>query len=671
VASSRGATIGRCLAPLALAAAVAWTFAPALGAGFVSYDDTENLIGNAAFRGLDAGHLEWMFRTGWMGHYQPLTWVSLALDSLRGGAGTVGGLDPAPFHATNVALHVLAALAVYLLARRLLELRGVSSVMTAVACSAVAALLFALHPLRVESVAWVTERRDVLSAPFFVLAVWCWLKRGEAAPVGALRTWRLVLSCVCAASAVGLFLASVDRGRAGLLEWGALGAGGLSLAMLAWGASVALAASAAPSRARWQAAASAALALISLGAKAWGIVLPAVLLVCDAWPLRRSRGTPAARAWAALAAEKAPFLALSAIFGVLASWAQASQAATLRSLADHGLAERAAQAFYGLWFYPSRTLAPHALSPIYELPRELSLGEPRFLVPMLLVLAITAVLIALRRRCPAALTAWVAFAAIVSPVLGVLQSGPQLVADRYTYLATIPFALLAGGGLAWVLERAPRARIVSLGLALCVVGALALASRAQTRFWIDSERLWSRAVAVQPQSAMAHLGLGYVRLEQAFAESDPARRRSALETAGAQFEQGIEHGELPRLFSNLALVESSLADLEPERAAERTARAVQLSARSLELAEERGGAEPELYLSHAVQLAHAGRNAEALPYFEAFVRDRPDDVQGHLRLASLLLKLDRKDDARRALERALALDPSNSMARETLRALGG
>jgi protein O-mannosyl-transferase len=399
--------------------------------------------------------------------------------------------------------------------------------------------------------------------------------------------------------------------------------------------------------------------------------LPAVLLVCDAWPLRRTSGSSAPRAWSRLGAEKAPLVALSAVFGVLASWAQASQAATLRSLADHGLAERAAQAFYGLWFYPSRTLAPHGLSPIYDLPRELSLGEPRFFVPMLLVAAMTAVLIALRKRCPAALAAWVAFAAIVSPVLGVLQSGPQLVADRYSYLATIPFALLAGGGLAWVLERAPRARPIALGLALFAVGALALASRAQTRFWTDSERLWTRAVAVQPRSAMAHLGLGYVRLEQAFGESDPARRRAALEIAAAQFEHGIQHGELPRLFSNLALVESSLADLEPERAAERTARAVQLSARSLELAEARGGAEPELYRSHALQLAHAGRLAEALPYFEAFARDRPDDVDGHLRLASVLVSLNRRDDARRELERALALDPTNAKAREWLRTLDG
>jgi hypothetical protein len=211
VASSRGAAIVGWLAPLALAAAVAWTFAPALGAGFVSYDDTENLVGNGSFRGLDAHRLDGCSaRGGWA---LPAAFVGLARARLRaGGSGTVGGLDPAPFHATNVALHVVAALAVYLLARRLFALRGMSSVAAAVLCSTVAALLFALHPLRVESVAWVTERRDVLSAPFFVLAVWCWLKRGKRTCwCFAKRPARHVVR-LCS-GALALFLASVDRGR--------------------------------------------------------------------------------------------------------------------------------------------------------------------------------------------------------------------------------------------------------------------------------------------------------------------------------------------------------------------------------------------------------------------------------------------------------------------------
>jgi tetratricopeptide (TPR) repeat protein len=612
-----------------------------------------------------------MVRTGWMGHYQPLSWISLALDALLGGPGPEGGLDPAPFHATNLALHALAALAVYALARRCLELCG-NSGLGALGGSAFAALFFALHPLRVESVAWVTERRDVLSAPFFVMAVWCWLGRSRSAPASALKARDLALAVALAGVALALFLGSVDRSHPGVLGWGALGAGGLALAAAAWLGSVVCAARAAPSGARWQLAASAALLLVSLGAKAWGIVMPAVLLVCDAWPLRRQVGAAtSARGWIALLAEKAPFAALSAVFGVLAGWAQGSQAGTLRTLADHGLGERAAQASYGLWFYPSRTLVPVDLGPIYELPRELSLSEPRFLLPALFVAALTAILVMLRKRWPAALAAWIAFAAIVSPVLGVLQSGLQLVADRYAYLSTIPLALLAGAGMAWVLARAPHARVPTLALGFAWVAALAFASRAQSLHWIDSERLWTRAVAVQPASAMAHLGLGFVELERALAEPDRARRKAALEATGARFELGLQHRELPRLYTNLSLVESSLAELDPERAQARIARSVELSHRALALVQEHGGVEPHLLLSHGVVLARAGRTAEALPYIEAFVRERPDDPAGHMRLAGALFVLQRTEEARRSAQRAVELDPGNAKARAILRSLGG
>lgn len=612
-----------------------------------------------------------MVRTGWMGHYHPLSWLSLALDEARGGNPQAGGLDPAPFHATNVALHGLAALAVYALALRLLswqEVRGWVGVVGA----AFAALFFAVHPLRVESVAWVTERRDVLCAPFFVLAVWSWLGRRGAAPASALRARPLAAAVAFAAAAVVLFFASVDRGRPGVLEWGALGGTGLALAAAAWIASVACAARAATPGTRWSVVASASLLLVSLGAKAWGIVVPALLLLCDAWPLQRARGSAArARAWGALIAEKAPFAALAVMFGALASWAQASQAGTLRTLADHGLGERAAQASWGLWFYSWRTLVPVGLAPIYELPESLSLFERRYLLAALVVAALTALLILARRRIPAALAAWIAFVVIVSPVLGVLQSGPQLAADRYTYLSAIPLALLAGGGLAMLLERAPPARPIAALVALGWLAILAGASRAQSRFWIDSESLWTRAVAVQPQSPLAHLGLGYVQFERSYAEPDPRRRRAELEAAAARFQLGIELGELPRLYSNLALVEANLAELEPERAAERTARGVQLTHRALVLARERGVPEPELYLCHAVLLARAGRTEESLPFFEAFARERPGDPTAHVRLAGALQALRRDAEAREALERALALDPTNAQARKALREMGG
>jgi hypothetical protein len=155
--------------------------------------------------------------------------------------------------------------------------------------------------------------------------------------------------------------------------------------------------------------------------------MPALLLVLDVWPLRRVRGPGAV--WR-LVAEKAPFVALTLVFARLATWAQAGAGEAMRALSDHGPGERLVQALYGLAWYPAKTVAPLDLAPIYALPPELSLADPRFALPALAVLAATALLVAMRRRWPGALAAWVAFAVIVSPVLGLAQSGPQLVADR-------------------------------------------------------------------------------------------------------------------------------------------------------------------------------------------------------------------------------------------------
>ena len=139
-------------------------FAPALSNGFVSWDDPRALLDNPYIRGLGPDNLRWMFTTFHMGPYQPLAWISLALDYQLW-----GGYDAAGFHLTAILLHAGAAMLLFLLAVRLLELAARDTGSSAgpgngvVTAAVVSALFFALHPLRVESVAWATERRDVLS----------------------------------------------------------------------------------------------------------------------------------------------------------------------------------------------------------------------------------------------------------------------------------------------------------------------------------------------------------------------------------------------------------------------------------------------------------------------------------------------------------------------------
>jgi protein O-mannosyl-transferase len=143
------------LAPLAVALATLAVFWPALGHQFLDWDDTMNLVDNPAFRGLGGSHLRWMFTTTLAGHWIPLTWISFGADYL------LWGMNPRGYHLTNVLLHAAAAVTFYFVARRILRAATGAGERLLRLGALAAALFFAIHPLRVESVAWATERRDV------------------------------------------------------------------------------------------------------------------------------------------------------------------------------------------------------------------------------------------------------------------------------------------------------------------------------------------------------------------------------------------------------------------------------------------------------------------------------------------------------------------------------
>ena len=167
-----------------VATATLAAFWPALGGQFLNWDDDKNFLSNPNFRGLGASNLRWMLTTFHLGHYHPLTWVTLAIDY------TIWGLNPFGYHLTNLLLHAANAALFYLVALRLLGGR--------VWTATLAALLFALHPLRVESVAWVTERRDVLAGFFYICSILAYLRAQKEGP----RTKWMPISVVCFGAAL-------------------------------------------------------------------------------------------------------------------------------------------------------------------------------------------------------------------------------------------------------------------------------------------------------------------------------------------------------------------------------------------------------------------------------------------------------------------------------------
>jgi hypothetical protein len=178
--------------PAAIAAVMALitfaVFSPALRNEFVEWDDEVLFTRNEHYRGLGGPQLRWMFTTVLMGHYVPITWVSHGLDFV------LWGMDPAGYHLTNVIVHAVNAALFYFLAFRLLTAASTFTMPALHFGAAVSALFFALHPLRAESVAWVTERRDVLSGCFFLLTLLSYLRARDAE--GAVKIRRHVAACV-------------------------------------------------------------------------------------------------------------------------------------------------------------------------------------------------------------------------------------------------------------------------------------------------------------------------------------------------------------------------------------------------------------------------------------------------------------------------------------------
>ena len=160
--------------PLAVALVTAVVFAPVLRAGFVEWDDPINFLENPYYRGLGWRQLRWMLTATVMGHWIPVTWLTLGADF------AVWGMNPFGYHLTNLLLHTANAVLFYFVSRGLLRLAMPAASRGALILgAAAAALVFAVHPLRVESVAWITERRDVLSGLFFLAAILAYLRGVE------------------------------------------------------------------------------------------------------------------------------------------------------------------------------------------------------------------------------------------------------------------------------------------------------------------------------------------------------------------------------------------------------------------------------------------------------------------------------------------------------------
>src|SRR3989442_893451 len=259
---------------------------------------------------------------------------------------------------------------------------------------------------------------------------------------------------------------------------------------------------------------------------------------------------------------------------------------------------RLALSVYGLSFCLWTTVAPVNLSPLYELPPTVNPWAPPFLLSYGLVVAITALVLAFRRPLPGLLAAWVAYVVVLLPVLGIFQSGPQIAADRYTYLASLGWAILVRAGVLLHWRRRP---FLFTGLAACVLFGLGILTWNQVQVWHDSEKLWTHALATYPKSSIAENNLGGVRADQ-------SKLAEAIEHYRQALDINPEHASAHYNLGNVLAQQGKLAE------------ASNLYRQALKINPEYA----EAHNNWGVARAQQGKPAEAVEHFRQALDIKPD-----------------------------------------------
>jgi len=549
VTASRGR---RALTLTLLAAATFAAFAGVLRNGWTVMDDphyvTDNLHVN---RGLTLEGVRWFLRMPHGGNWHPLTSWSHMLDV------QFFGLAPAGHHAVSLVLHVLTSV---LLARVLFRLTA------AWWRSLLAAGLFALHPLRVESVAWISERKDVLSGLLFVFVI------------EAYRRW---------------------AARPGAARYGLL------LAALALG----------------------------LMSKPMLVTLPFVLVLLDVWPLGRLKqpgrgqasGAPL-RSLAGLVMEKWPMLALVAAASAMTVVAQ-SESGAVAGAGRLSVANRVLNALVSYWRYVGKTLWPSDLAVFYPFSGTAQVGAG--VVAAIAVVAVTAWALKLSRRRPYLAVGWLWYVGMLVPVIGFVQVGGQAYADRYTYLPTIGLVISLVWGLAEVVSGSRMAKNAAVCVAAVVLAGLAVATSRQVAFWRDDRTLFSHALAVTGENAMADRCLGEALLKSGDAPGaiphfvEALRLRPGL--VGVKGNLGSALGAVGRYRESEAYLRAALLEVETVR----------------------------YHYNLGSALAGQGRMDEAVQEYEAAVRLGPGEHRLLDQLAAVYAAMGRRGDAVRAWEQAV------------------
>jgi Flp pilus assembly protein TadD len=582
-----------CLALALVTTALYW---PITHHNFVNFDDDDYITNNSHVQaGLTWAGVIWAFQSGAAANWHPLTWLSHMLDC------QLYGLNPGGHHSTNLLFHVANTLLLFLLLR---QLTG------ALWRSAFVAALFAWHPLHVESVAWAAERKDVLSAFFWMLALMAYTryaqKRSRVEGRGSREN--------SAVPALDSRLWTLDYG--------------LALLFFACG----------------------------LMSKPMVVTLPFVLLLLDFWPLNRFSSfqfqissseepstlnhQPSTESAFRLIYEKLPFFALTLAASVVTYFVQTS-GRTLWLPAERPFSSRVANALWAYERYISKTFWPADLSIFYPYPHHWPAG---LVIGAALLLAIWSGLLIWRaRQNPCLFVGWFWFLGTLIPTIGLVQVGSQSMADRYMYIPSVGLFILVVWGFNDFLNWRPHWRRITtfaggVALAGCLVG-----TEIQLSYWQNSIKLFRHAIEVTTDNFVAYTCLG-----------------ETLNDLGLKKEAMMLCAEAARIAPNspVAQYNFGMALLQNNRLDEALAH--------LDAAARLAPHNSEVQYNFGLFLLRHNKPDEAASHFAATLVERPDFAEAHCHLAQALSQQHKFKEAIFHYREALRLKPGFPEAKAAL-----
>ncbi|HNQ78239.1 MAG TPA: tetratricopeptide repeat protein [Acidobacteriota bacterium] len=560
------------------------TYLPVLNHTFHSWDDPVYITSNErVLEGLNAGNVKWAFTTTYFGFYYPLTWLSHMTDV------QFFGTDPRGHYLTSVVLHSVNAVLLFFL---IMLVTG-----SPLKSSAVSAF-FALHPMNVESVAWLAERKNLLSALFLVLALICYLiVHRPGAEKRKTLLYRLLL--------YSFFV-------------------------------------------------------MGLMSKSSIVMFPVLLLIADFWPLGRF-GAPGdlrstLRTLGSLVVQKIPLFLISLASGILTILAQ-RDTGTMAALSHVAFGHRVGEAFLGLGFYLYKLVLPFNLCALYTHHE----GNYHPLLPLLIaagLFAATFLFFKLRKSSPVLMAGWLFFLVSLLPVLGLLQVGMQAYADRYVYFPYWGLFAMAVIGIPWEKLTAGKTwRKVMVGASFLVVAAIFFsASRVQIATWRDDGTLFENIIKRSPGAVMAYVELGNVHADKGDPDRAGSLYRKALELCDAEL---AEHPRHPGAYYNKASVLFNLRRYEESLQCFRLAREHGHEAKKLT---ENMKAAKIMIIQEAVKKGKQAMTAESWGEAEGYFRKaseiEPGMAEAWSYLAYALEMQGKYEEAKRCYGRAILLDPS-------------